>query len=36
MFININNYGNCFLFFVICEIICMYMYVYGILLDFDY
>lgn len=34
MFININNYGNCFLFFVICEIVCMY--VNDILLDFDY
>lgn len=34
MFININNYGNCFLFFVIYEIICMY--VNDILLDFDY
>lgn len=36
MSINVNNYGNCFPFFVIREITCKYMYVYGILLDSDY
>lgn len=34
MSININNYGNCFPFFVIREIACTY--VNDILLDSDY